>query len=386
MNAVAHEYVTNRESGKGTLIPGTHLSVDSIFSGLSGSTQGSEATRLPVRIISQFGAPRWILPADARRAIPVLQSWRPYSVKSRMKWGAIVGACRLRALHVLPGVRYDDLSCDLSYWGKQLQGYSHSWAMTAYIGNPSPTRKVLLFFIDEAARVRAVVKVPLCPAAKAAILNEVQVLNRIRGELSLPQVLFSDSAEGIAGQSWVEGKNIPRAFGREHLELLMRLVCERPCARLTERREQLETRIGSLSSLVDSSLVHRALSLLDIEIETMECVEHGDFTPWNMRRMNNGKLALIDWEWSVEAGYPWQDVCRYFYLQAYLFRDSGNVWNCMMRHPLLAEYRRRLDLSSESVRGLTACFLLRLLCGSQEEGDLGKVAFATAKIQELLSR
>jgi hypothetical protein len=368
----------------GVMIPGTRTTLDAIFSGVAADSQPNTATVLPVRVISHAGIPRWVLPEDTRRAVTVLKSWKPYSAKSRLKWGAVLASCRLNALVAMPGIARENLSCDLSYWGGRVPEFSSSWTIVAYIGNPSPTRKALLFFIDEDAQIRAVVKVPIYPAAKAAILNEANVLANLRNRLPLPQILFSDARKGIAGQSWMEGANIRRAFRAQHLDLLTCLASERMHIRLGDRREQLQQRISSLP-FTDFSLLNRALSLLDLKEELRTCVEHGDFTTWNMRRLKNGQLTLIDWEWAVEAGFPWQDVCRYFYLQDYLFHESADVWKVLMSTPLLAEYRRRFDLSPEAVRGLTIYYLLRFLCDEHEEGDRDKVEYAMAKIREVLN-
>ena len=132
------------------------------------------------------------------------------------------------------------------------------------------------------------------------------------------------------------------------------------------------------------SVLHRALELLDVRDELRVCLEHGDFVPWNMRRLKDGRLILIDWEWAVEEGFPWQDVCQYFYLQDYLFGKSADVWKLLTTHSLLAEYRRRLSLSEEAVRGLTIRYLLRYMCVEQAEGDRDKVEFAMRKIREVV--
>lgn len=386
MSEIAHRDTEDRCMGIGVSTPEAPLTLGSILSGALGTCRSSGATRLPVQVISQFGVPRWVLPEDTRRAIPVLQSWRPYSAKSRLMWAAVVNACRMGALHKLPGVVCDTLMCDLSYWRQHLPEYSDSWAIIAYLGNPSPTRKALLFFIDRNARIRAVAKVPICSASKTAIINEADILEKIRPRLFVPKVLFADNLSGIAAQSWVQGRHVSRSFGREHLEFLLRLPSERKCARLIESRGQLEMRIAAHSPLADTTLLRRALMLLENEEEMRECVEHGDFTPWNLRRLHGGQLTAIDWEWSIEAGYPWQDVCRYFYLQAFLFRKAGNVWDRLKANPLLAEYQRRLDLSPKAVRGLTMRFLLQFLCDEHEAGDQKKVDFAVQKIHEVLNQ
>ncbi len=362
----------------------TAPALDSIFSGLAAERLPGEPAELRVRIISQAGVPRWVLPDNARRAVTVLKSWKPYSAKSRLQWSAIVASCRLNALAALPGVGREVLHCDLSYWRRWLPGFSDSWAMAAYIGSPSPTRKAILFFVDEDAGVQAVAKVPINPAARAAILNEANILTKLQSRLPLPRVLFLDEGEGIAAQSWVGGVNVSRSFGAEHLKLLTCFASESTRIRLSDSREQLEDRVASVDSSVDSSLLSDALLSLEVRDELRACVEHGDFAPWNLRRLADGRLALIDWEWAVEEGLPWQDVCRYFYMQDYLFRESADVWKILMTNPLLEEYRRHFELSPEAVRGLTVRYLLRYLCEEHAEGNRARTEYAARKIREVL--
>jgi hypothetical protein len=255
--------------------------------------------------------------------------------------------------------------------------------MVAYIGNIFPTRKALIFFVDANANVQAVTKVPIYPAAKAAILNEAKILTKLQERLALPKVLFSDEEQGIAAQSWMQGANVSRRFGEEHLEVLSELASETAHVRLSDCREELEERVARLTG-VDSELFKRALSLLEAPDEMSACIEHGDFAPWNFRRLADGPLTLIDWEWAVEKGFPWQDVCRYFYLQDFLFREGADVWKILRTNPLLKEYCRRFELPGAAVRGLTIRYLVRYLCEEHAEGNHDRVDYATHKIREVL--
>ena len=366
------------------IIPGADVSLESIFSGHPANGRSARSSELPVHIISHGGVPRWVLPDDTRRALSVLESWKPYRVTSRLQWSAIVGACRLKALSMLPGVTRETLRCDLSYWHAGIPGFSDSWSIVAYIGNPSPTRTALMFFADALGEVRAVGKVPIKGEARTAILNEASVLRNVHSRFPVAEVLFLDEEQGIAAQSWMEGDNVPLEFTAERLELLMSFRSESGLVRLSGCRDQLERQTASLDLPIEPLVQQRALDLLDVRDELRTCLEHGDFVPWNMRRLKDGRLTLIDWEWAVEEGFPWQDICHYFYLQDYLFQKAANVWEILTTHPLLSEYRRRFGLSPEAVRGLTVRYLLRYICVEYAEGDGDKVEFAARKIKEVV--
>ncbi|HEX5234686.1 MAG TPA: phosphotransferase [Silvibacterium sp.] len=357
------------------------IDLGAILAGSPDRRTTAEDAVLRVRVISQGGVPRWVVPEDTRRAVAVLKTWKPYKLKSRLKWSAIVALCRVNALRSLPGVGNESLNCDLSYWREHLPGYSNAWAVVAYVGSVSPTRKAILFFVDEKSNVRAVAKTPIIEAAKASILNEANILKKLEGRLALPRVLFSDEREGIAAQTWMEGVNVSRSFGAEQLQLLTCLALDEVRVRMAKQREELEKR--SASTNADLSLLGRALALLDSEEELRACVEHGDFAPWNLRRLGDGRLTVLDWEWAREEGYPWQDVCRYFYMQDYLFQERCNVWKKLMAHAVLAEYRQRFELSDEAVRGLTAMYLLRRLCDDYDDGLPDRVEYAAEKLREI---
>ena len=64
----------------------------------------------------------------------------------------------------------------------------------------------------------------------------------------------------------------------------------------------------------DRSVLSRGLDLLNYDRPLRAFVEHRDFAPWNLKWIRRGVLGLLDWEWAVSKGFPWQDISRYFYL------------------------------------------------------------------------
>lgn len=357
---------------------------DELHSIFSGQAAVVAPEPLTVRIISKNGRPKWILPEETRRAMPVLESWRPYGTGSRVKWGVIKFACRLNALSMLPGVGSETLQCELKYWRQRMPDLSGAWCITGYIGTPSPTQKALLFFTDSCAQVRAVAKVPLTPRAGRAILNEANILGKLHGVLPAPRIIFCDEQRGIAAQTWIGGGNVARLFSEEHLRLLTSFASQGVRVQLSDCRGEIMNHLATASSTLAPALLNDALSSLNQSEQLRSCIVHGDFMPWNLRRLSDGRLTLIDWEWARENGLPWQDVCRYFYLQDYLLRGSGNVWQSFMKEPLLSEYRRFYGLSIEATRGLTIYYLLTFLY--EERDDQSRVEYAARKIREVMGQ
>lgn len=341
-------------------------------------------------VVSQSAEPRWIIPADTRSALRVLRSWRPHKLNSRLQWSIVLLASAAGLLSRFPRVTRISAHVDTSYWRERLAGFSDSWQCVIHAGNPSYTRKALIFFVDEGGSVTAVGKVPLLAAAGAAIVNEARVLRNLRTGNVLPRVLFSDEEHGIAAQTWVQGSGISRAFGQDHIELLSQLAVTGQSTRLCDHRDEIAGCIarvplsGGPGSDLEPSLLQRALRTLEDTHPLPVFAEHRDFAPWNLRRLPSGGLTLIDWEWAVERGLPWQDICHFFYARDYLFRGTGKVWEKLLHHSLLQTYIRRFDIPRETLPGLTMHYLLREYCLYQINAEQRRARYAMKQIRALL--
>ncbi|HVJ07406.1 MAG TPA: phosphotransferase [Acidisarcina sp.] len=212
------------------------------------------------------------------------------------------------------------------------------------------------------AAVKAVAKVPLAEEASGAILNEATILRRLHPLGDLPEVLFQDEQHGIAAQTWLEGKAVSRTFEVAHIDLLSRLAQEDESVRLCDFQSSIAANLDKLDLPLDRSRLGQALDLMDSEEKLPAFIEHRDFTPWNLKRLRSGHFGLLDWEWAVEKGLPWQDICRFFYEQDFLFQGPGKVWETLSSHPLLRTYLRRFDIPADTLPGLTMHYLLRNLC------------------------
>jgi len=346
-----------------------------------------DAVGLPQRkfhVISQGDQPRWIVPENNRSALTVFKSWRPYGTKSRLQWHGVIAASSMNLLPLLPEVKTVEMNCNLPYWKTQLNGLSAEWEILGHVGNPSPTQKAIFFFLDKDS-VRAVAKIPLSVQAKAAILNEAAILRRVKAQYIVPEVLFTDEEHGVVAQSWMQGRHISRRFREEHLDFLLGLGCNGCTIRLSDFRNALATQLSCFDRpKTEMQGIEQALSLLENDEELMAFIEHRDFAPWNIRRLADGKITLIDWEWAVENSLPWQDICRYFYIQDYLFNESKNVWDILTSNALLQTYARKCRLSKEALRGLTSYYLLRTLFEDWTEGQHKRCAYTLRQIQFLL--
>ena len=337
-----------------------------------------------VSTIPQGAEPRWIILGDPAKALPVLKSWRPFKLSSQLQWNAVLLASSMKLLSRLPNIKSDKAFVDKQYWQTRLKGFSDRWNIVVHVGNSSYTRKAIVFFIGEDAAINAVAKVPLTPAAGEAILNEAHVLRHMQTVDDLPRVLFDDVQRGVAAQTFLEGKAVSRKFTPRHVELLGRLVNVGATTRLSSFRPEILSALDALDLPVDRMLIERAVDFLEFDRELPEFVEHRDFAPWNIKRLPDGRLTLLDWEWAVQKSLPWQDMCRYFYIQDVLFHGPGKVWEKLTGDPLIREYVQKFAIPVESLPGLTMYYLLRVLCMDWKNKDRFLTDYTLKQIKTLV--
>jgi hypothetical protein len=354
------------------------------FPGLDAAKGASTIEERSIHVIPQGKEPRWIILGDPRKALPVLNSWRPYTMSSRLQWSAVRLATSITMLSRLPGVVNSCARIDCSYWQRQLPEFSERWTLVVHIGIPSHTRKAILFFLGEDQLVKAVAKVPLAPAAALAILNEASVLDCMRAAEYLPRILFQDSERGVAAQSWLDGKPASREFTSAHVDLLSLLANQNSKTRVSDYRAEISAQLDSLDLPFDRSVLAQALDLLNFDEPLQGFVEHRDFAPWNLKWLADGSLGLLDWEWAVPNGLPWQDACRFFYLNDVHFDGPGKVWEAMNANHLLTIYRQRFEIPTAALPALSMHYLLRVLCMDWQSGSPHIAQYTFRQLQLLL--
>jgi|GEM_PF-2393910 hypothetical protein len=354
------------------------------FPALNLASNSLAAAERSVHVVPQGAEPRWIILGDPRLALPVLRSWLPWNLGSRLRWSAVLLAASIKMLPQLPGVQNSDVRIGDSYWRHSLPEFSENWSAVVHVGNPSHTRKAIVFFVGERQRVKAVAKVPLTPLAAKSILNEAAMLLRMKTVEYLPRVLFQDADRGITVQSWLDGKPVSRCFTQAHLDLLSRLANLDSTVRVCDSRERIAAQLDALDLPFDRALLATALESLDLDEPLQGFVEHRDFVPWNLKWLPDGRLGLLDWEWSVANSLPWQDICRFFYLNDALFRGSGRVWEAMTGNRLLQKYLRQFSIPTSALPALTMHYLLRVLCMDCESGNVWLARYTFRQIELLL--
>ena len=284
----------------------------------------AEAAAQEFLVVPGKGTPRWLLPAQHHRIDQVLASWSPYRPTSRLKWAAIRAAHRAGCLAVLPDVgRVNTPFADDIDWHSVGWRGNSTPVPVVYVGTPAVSRKAVIHLVNpESGICEAIVKVPLTEAARAAILWEADVLEILADEgfTGAPRLLYSDSEGGVATQTALNGKAGSRKFDAAYGELLRSLVLDGErttiAGHASEWREKL---LRNVESETDPRIMTAVWSELHDVDPIPACWIHGDFAPWNIRRLPNGTVVLLDWECAQRGGLPLQDAFHFLHIQDYLF-------------------------------------------------------------------
>jgi Phosphotransferase enzyme family len=345
----------------------------------------SPEAAVPVHVIPQGGEPRWVVIGDSRRAAPVLHNWRPFKISTRARWAAVVSASSLGMLSRLPGVITTRLAIDLSYWRTSLPGFQDDWVPVLYVGNPSHTRKVTLFFVGRhEPRFKAAAKVPLQPLSAHAILNEAEILEQLAGSEFVPVALFKDLGRGIAAQSWLPGDPVSRKLVPAHMELLARFAIPGETVKVSAMHAFTSCELDQLDGPFDRDVFSRALEFLEYDAPLPAFIEHRDFAPWNLKRLPDGRTGAIDWEWAVLRGLPCQDIFRFFYIQDALFYGPGDAWHRLNQDPLVRRYLQAFSIPKAAMPALAMYYQLRVLCMDWQSGNSFLSQYALRQIDSLL--
>ncbi len=192
-----------------------------------------------------------------------------------------------------------------------------------YIGTPGISRKAVIHLVNPASwTCDAIVKTPLTEAARAAILREADVLTTLADENygCAPRLLCVDQERGVAAQTAFNGEVGSRRLIGGYWTLLRSLLLRGESTTIVghaaEWREELLWAVGCEA---DIRLMTAALPELCDADPLPACWVHGDFAPWNIRHLPDGRVVLLDWENAQRGGLPLQDAFHFFHMQDYLF-------------------------------------------------------------------
>lgn len=350
-----------------------------------GLAAGGEESEVPYTVLRGNNGPRWLLPQQSRMARTILREWRPYGLATHLFWRGLRLAARCGALRLVPGTAQVRLPRDA---GKRLLSRfgiaGEAGAPVILVGNTVATRK-LIVFVEVSGRENAVIKVPLTPVARTSIGAEAEVLKRLSGEHGAPRLLGYQLDTGATLQEYLAGRLGSRRLKPAYLKLLIDLARKGETVTLRERARALEERLRRPADPGEfPAAIERALALLEDDTRLPAALVHGDCAPWNIREMEDGGCALIDWESAEWQGLPMHDLCHFFCMQARLFAPHTLFSEAVERDGSWRRYLRELAIPLRLFRPLAAAFLLESLLRAREWEPPESAAFYGKQLDRFL--
>jgi hypothetical protein len=316
----------------------------------------------PYLVIPGNWGPRWLIPARPRASAFALSTWRPYTISSRFKWFAIRMAARTGALQLAHSVSSVAVSRSCAQqWFERCGIRSQTGDMVILVGNPSPDRKLVVFLLDDAHRIAAVLKVGLTVGGGISVLHEAEMLRKLEQYCWAPKLLSVHSEMRAAAQEFVHGAMPGRRFRPEFMEILCRLPRSGGSKNLAQLADEMARRLGPFKAQLDNmapDILDRSLDCLALDISVPTMLVHGDFTPWNMRKNTKVGYVLVDWEWADFAGLPAYDLLHFQFNDDRHFGEKAGGYAAIRARSICAEYFRRMDLDAELLPRLAVAFLL----------------------------
>jgi thymidylate kinase len=180
-----------------------------------------------------------------------------------------------------------------------------NWA--AFTGTPGPTRKAIIFSIDNGQG--SFQKVAIGESAATLLENEKTTIHSLANSkqitFSFPQLINRETNELKLSEVAHEGMRM-ETFSHRHEEALLEIRNETASREIIQSlpiwKESLE-KLSRLQRLENPRIPKGILRKLEILINSIPahqyiatCLSHGDFTPWNMYADPKAGLAIYDWE------------------------------------------------------------------------------------------
>ena len=301
----------------------------------SGSELAENSFDVPLKerfwLIPGKDGPRWLIPQERKFGLLVFQQWSPYRLDSIVKWKILYAIYSAGRFGMLPGVRALGISgCSKNNWEHIGWRKETRPVPVIYFGTPCKTRKLVTLFFDSiTSKLCIIVKMPLSKLASRTIKREFKILGDLqkRKVNIAPRPLHFDKKTGIACQSAINGRPTGRNFTILHRMFLESLRLSNKTISIYEKSLQLQKQL-ELTSLLNPSLkliLNKLLKDCKDSTQFLPVYVHGDFSPWNIKKLENGALVAFDWEMGDPNGLPVYDISFFFLIQSYLFNEKFNL-------------------------------------------------------------
>ncbi len=331
---------------------------------------GSEIVKNPLEVspedrfwlIPGQNGPRWLIPQEKKYGLSVFQQWRPYKFASWVKWKVLYVAYYTGRVGLIPEVKSIGIARDSKKLWKHFDWDRESVPITIiYFGTPCSTHKAVAILVDSIKLQPCIIgKVPLSDLAAESIKREYYILCYLKQNNPgvAPTPFFLDNESGSAVQEVIIGSPMSRTFSGLHWKFLEQLAISDNATSVFEHSQSLLNLLSKtdrLKSKIKILLEHQLKECRD-STSVPQIFVHGDFTPWNIKKIENGSLMALDWEMGDHNGLPVYDFFYFFLIQSYLFNNKLNL-NRIFK--FLPESKKKLPLA-QILKFTAASLVLRL--------------------------
>jgi hypothetical protein len=233
--------------------------------------------------------------------------------------------------------------------------------MVVLVGVPSADRKLVVFLLDDAHRIAAVLKVGLTASGGLSLLHEAEVLKQLEPYSWAPKLLAAHPDLRAAAQEYVHGAMPDRKFRPEYIDILCHLPRSGSYRSLVDVADEMANRLSPFKAQLDKmapGILDRSLGCLDRDTVVPTMLVHGDFAVWNMRNNPEVGYVLVDWEWGNFAGLPAYDLLHLQFNDDRLFGEKAGGYSAIRSSSRCTEYFRRMNLNVELLPQLAIAYLL----------------------------
>lgn len=245
--------------------------------------------------------------------------------------------------------------------------------LCALVAEPGQRSKLTLKIMDHQGVALAYGRVAYTAHAIEVIRREAAVLRKLQ-EMPIaphvPRVISSGDLVAPIGYFLLETPGPDMEAGRSltaaHFKFLSELVSDVKIS-WVDILAQLKRDVAPLiGDEYFCSMIARTLQWLQLEDlpDVPVTIEHGDFTPWNIRISDEGKLYVLDWESSYDNGLPWLDALHFVFQYAVLVKSSSNsvvkdIMKSVFHRDEANHYKNLCGLPDMAVTSFIVLYLVR---------------------------
>lgn len=284
-------------------------------------------------IVPDLADARWFIPLASREvAAAAFALYQPFKTSARLKHLAVRQLARFGG----PGWYRDTIQIFSrkpspleSIVRATLQLQHFHFAISA--GTPGPERKPSIGVLDQRGAMHAIAKIGAPGITNALVQNEGEMLQDLNEHATIrkyvPHVLGLENTgiNTVLLQSLIEGSPSFTRFDKSHKVFLQQLVtADTHTITQAEPYRFIRDHVQELP-LEHSTFVASALNIatqLAGNTPLPVVINHGDFTPWNLRRQQNA-LVAFDWEYGTMHGLPLLDEIHFHVQSAFIFKNAS---------------------------------------------------------------